>query len=54
MGIWNLIDELLGQESALVLFCTVQHFFIHLQMHFTMPMKISDSAVQYSVIFTKD
>lgn len=27
MGIWNLIDELLWQESALFLFYTVQHFF---------------------------
>lgn len=26
MGIWNLIDELLGQESALFLFYAVQQF----------------------------
>lgn len=45
MGIWNLIDELLGQEFALFLFCTVQHIFVHQRMHFTMPTKPSDSAV---------
>lgn len=55
MGIWELNDELLGQESALFLFYKVQSIFIHLQTFLlTMTINPSESAVKYSVIFTED